>query len=419
MRWSEIEQSQPRLARLARERMIEPGVVLVATIRRDGTPRLSPVEPYVLDGDLWLSMMWQSTKARDLLRDPRILVHSVITNRDGTEGEFKIRGTVRADLDPVRQRRYADAVAADLGWKPQPGRFHLFAVDLSQVTFITYDPGGSGDQHVAQWPPGREFIRRGTSPTSVGDPEPASDYIDLPVGAGLVDLGHDAMRAGRLGDRGRLGQQRAGVVGAAVGGGDVRETDQVRGHARQQAELSAQPSGLLQPLAGGRQPAGPVLGDAQVPQRFRYRVLGPGLFRQRQRSLEDRDRGLVVAPDDLVEAADPEQRLGLAAYVGQTSVELGRALEQHELALVLGRLTGIGVELHEEPRVDDPSPGESETCFDPVELAIGGRQRILVAGKDSALVQQPGVLDPVAGAHRRLRSQPYSPRALTRPWIRP
>src|SRR5712691_314309 len=28
------------------------------------TPRLSPVEPYVLDGDLWLSMMWQSAKAR-------------------------------------------------------------------------------------------------------------------------------------------------------------------------------------------------------------------------------------------------------------------------------------------------------------------------------------------------------------------
>jgi Pyridoxamine 5'-phosphate oxidase len=61
------------LARLAQERLIDPGVVLVATIRHDGTPRLSPVEPYVLAGELWLSMMWQSTKARDLLHDPRIL----------------------------------------------------------------------------------------------------------------------------------------------------------------------------------------------------------------------------------------------------------------------------------------------------------------------------------------------------------
>ena len=177
MHWSDIEHTQPRLARLAQQRLIGPGVVLVASIRRDGTPRLSPVEPYVLDGDLWLSMMWQSTKARDLLRDPRILVHSVITSRDGAEGEFKIRGTARAENDPALQRRYAGAVAASLGWNPQPGRFHLFAVDIGQVTFIAYDPGGSGDQHVAMWPPGQEFIRRATSPTSVGDPEPISDII--------------------------------------------------------------------------------------------------------------------------------------------------------------------------------------------------------------------------------------------------
>jgi len=177
MHWSDIEHTQPRLARLAQQRLIGPGVVLVASIRRDGTPRLSPVEPYVLDGDLWLSMMWQSTKARDLLRDPRILVHSVITSRDGAEGEFKIRGTARAESDLAVQRRYADAVAASLGWNPLPGRFHLFAVDIAQVTFIAYDPGGSGDQHVAMWPPGQEFIRRATSPTSVGDPEPISEVI--------------------------------------------------------------------------------------------------------------------------------------------------------------------------------------------------------------------------------------------------
>jgi hypothetical protein len=176
MHWSDIEHTQPRLARLAQQRLIEPGVVLVATIRHDGTPRLSPVEPYVLDGDLWLSMMWQSTKARDLLRDPRILVHSVITSRDGAEGEFKIRGTARAENDPAGQHRYADAVAASLGWNPQPGRFHLFAVDIGQVTVISYDTA-TGDQHVAMWPPGQEFIRRATSPTSVGDPEPQSDII--------------------------------------------------------------------------------------------------------------------------------------------------------------------------------------------------------------------------------------------------
>jgi hypothetical protein len=175
--WSDIEHAQPRLAALGRERLIGPGVVLVATIRRDGTPRLSPVEPLVLDGDLWLSMMWQSTKARDLLREPRILVHSAITSRDGTEGEFKIRGTARAEDDPAVQRRYADTVASSLGWNPQPGRFHLFAVDIGHVTVISYD-SATGDQHVAMWPPGHEFVRRATSATSVGDPEPASALIE-------------------------------------------------------------------------------------------------------------------------------------------------------------------------------------------------------------------------------------------------
>src|SRR5215475_6629509 len=109
MDWSELERRQPGLAGLGRQRLLEPGVVLVATIRGDGTPRISPVEPYVLDGVLWLSMLWQSRKAADLLRDPRVLVHSVITSRNGGEGEFKIRGTARAEDDPGLSRRYAAA----------------------------------------------------------------------------------------------------------------------------------------------------------------------------------------------------------------------------------------------------------------------------------------------------------------------
>jgi hypothetical protein len=174
--WSELERRQPGLAGLGRRQLLEPGVVLVATIRSDGTPRVSPVEPLVLDGVLWLSMLWQSRKAVDLLRDPRILVHSVVTSRDGGEGEFKIRGTARAEGDPHLGRRYAAAAAASLGWSPEPGRFHLFAVAIQEVTFIRYDDA-TGDQHVAQWPPPREFIRRGTSATSLAAPEPVRDIL--------------------------------------------------------------------------------------------------------------------------------------------------------------------------------------------------------------------------------------------------
>ena len=179
MKWSEMERRQPRLADLGRQRLLAPGVVLVATIRRDGTPRLSPVEPFIMAGDLWLAMLWQSTKAADLTRDPRILVHSVVANRDGADGEFKVRGHARSEKDSGVQRQYADAVGQALGWKPEPGRFHLFAVDIDHVSFLRYDEP-TGDQHVTQWPPGREYVRRGTTPTSLGQPEPCTDVLGPP-----------------------------------------------------------------------------------------------------------------------------------------------------------------------------------------------------------------------------------------------
>lgn len=176
MNWSELERRQPKLADLGRQHLLNPGVVLVATIRRDGTPRLSPVEPFIMDGDLWLSMLWQSTKAADLTRDPRILVHSVVTSRNGEDGELKVRGQARSEKDSGVQRRYADAVAQALGWKPEPGHFHLFAVDIDHLSYLRYDDS-TGDQYVTQWPPGREYVRRGTTPTSLGHPEPRTDVL--------------------------------------------------------------------------------------------------------------------------------------------------------------------------------------------------------------------------------------------------
>jgi len=126
MDWSELADAQPRLAALGHRRLLDQGVVCVGTIRADGTPRLSPVEPSVLDGVLWLSMLWRSTKAADLRRDPRILVHSVITSRDGGEGEFKIRGRAIAEHDRGVQSRDAAAAGPRLrssrpvGHKPSP-----------------------------------------------------------------------------------------------------------------------------------------------------------------------------------------------------------------------------------------------------------------------------------------------------------
>lgn len=151
-------------------------MVLVATIRRDGTPRLSPIEPLVLDGNFWLAMLWGSHKAADLARDHRVLVHSIVTSRDGRLGELKLRGRAEPVDDEDTQRRYAEAAAAELGWRAQVGRFHLLRVEIDDVSYLRYDDA-TGDQYVVRWPDSREYVRRGTSATSVGPPEPLRDVL--------------------------------------------------------------------------------------------------------------------------------------------------------------------------------------------------------------------------------------------------
>jgi len=176
MRWSEFAEDAPRLAAMGRRLVLDPGVVLVGTVRRDGTARISPVEPLLWEHDLWLSMLLGSYKAADLRRDSRVLVHSIVTSRDGTDGEYKLRGRALAESAPTVQEGYAEQIRDRVGWDPEPGRFHLFRVDIDDVTFIRYD-NASGDQFVTRWPSRREFVRRGTSATSLGDPEPYRDLL--------------------------------------------------------------------------------------------------------------------------------------------------------------------------------------------------------------------------------------------------
>jgi hypothetical protein len=115
-------------------------------------------------------MLWGSRKAADLLRDPRLLVHSIVTSRDGSAGEYKVRGYASGEEDEKAQAGYAAAIREHAGWDPVPGAFHLFWVDVAEVTFIRYEDA-TGDQYVTIWPAGREFIRRGTGATSLGDPQ--------------------------------------------------------------------------------------------------------------------------------------------------------------------------------------------------------------------------------------------------------
>ena len=96
MRWDDFERACPEIATLARERFLRDDLVLVGTIRSDGSPRISPNEPDFAAERFFVSMMWRSRKALDLLRDPRLVVHSVTARSvRGSRQGLDIRTYVR------------------------------------------------------------------------------------------------------------------------------------------------------------------------------------------------------------------------------------------------------------------------------------------------------------------------------------
>jgi hypothetical protein len=139
MRWDDFAAAVPELAALGEERLRAKELCLVGTLRKNGWPRISPVEPEFVDGELMLGMMWQSPKALDLLRDPRLVVHSVVSERTGKEGDFKLYGRVVDVQDPDRRAAYRAAIKARIDWEPPEPNYHLFAIDIDSAGFVTFD----------------------------------------------------------------------------------------------------------------------------------------------------------------------------------------------------------------------------------------------------------------------------------------
>ena len=140
MNWGEFKDEAPELAALGEERFDRTGLVLVGTLRKNGWPRISPVEPLIVDGNLYLGMMWQSRKALDLLRDPRCTVHTTVSSRDGDEGEFKLYGQAVDVQDAAARRRYCQALSEKIDRAPgEEDDFHLFSVDIESAAFAIID----------------------------------------------------------------------------------------------------------------------------------------------------------------------------------------------------------------------------------------------------------------------------------------
>jgi Pyridoxamine 5'-phosphate oxidase len=130
--WSEFEAEAPELAERVRARLDARTHKTLATVRRDGSPRISGTETGFTEGELWIGSMWQARKARDLQRDPRFALHGGSEDPPEWSGDAKLAGVAEEITDPDRVREIS-------GGKAPPGPMHLFRLDLREVSTVELD----------------------------------------------------------------------------------------------------------------------------------------------------------------------------------------------------------------------------------------------------------------------------------------
>ena len=148
-RWQDIIDSAPDFAAAIKEHLDARVHKTIATIRADGAPRISGIETFFADGDLYVGSMPNARKALDLRRDPRYALHSGSIDPPEWPGDAKFSGHAEEITDPDRRT----AVSFSSG--PQA---HLFRLDIDAAVLV-----GLNDERtklvVQLWRPGEELKR--------------------------------------------------------------------------------------------------------------------------------------------------------------------------------------------------------------------------------------------------------------------
>ena len=126
--WSEFAAAAPELAERVQERLDAHRHKTIATLRSDGSPRISGTEAGIEDGELTIGSMWQALKARDLQRDPRFALHSGSDEPDDWHGDAKVAGVaieicenVRTNGEAASRRTRSGSTSRGLDRRPQRG----------------------------------------------------------------------------------------------------------------------------------------------------------------------------------------------------------------------------------------------------------------------------------------------------------
>lgn len=146
--WREIENDAPEFAARVRNRFEIGTNKTIATLRRDGAPRISGSELQFVDGEVTLGMMGGSMKLLDVRRDDRIAVHSPTLEPPKDDpsawpGDAKMAGAVVESASP------SDDPHAGAGFK----------LDITEVV-LTYVGTPADHLVIESWHPGRGWERR-------------------------------------------------------------------------------------------------------------------------------------------------------------------------------------------------------------------------------------------------------------------
>ncbi|GID25781.1 pyridoxamine 5'-phosphate oxidase [Paractinoplanes brasiliensis] len=147
--WHEIEKDAPAFAARVKALFDAGTNKTIATLRRDGSPRISATEATFSDGELTFGSMAGSMKLRDIRRDPRLAMHAPTLeppadNPESGPGDAKLAG-VAVEIEPPPDWPHGEA--------------GLFRIDIHEVV-LTYVGVPADHLVIESWHTGRGHTRR-------------------------------------------------------------------------------------------------------------------------------------------------------------------------------------------------------------------------------------------------------------------
>ncbi|MFD2418900.1 pyridoxamine 5'-phosphate oxidase family protein [Amycolatopsis pigmentata] len=140
--WLRFTREAPELAATVRARFTAEKSHVLATLRRDGSPRVSGTEVDFSGSELMIGSMLDAMKARDLRRDGRCAIHAF----PSANGDAKVAGVAIELTDP----REIEAVQGNAD------PCHLFRLDLSEAVLTAVEGNALV---VTVWRPGESVVR--------------------------------------------------------------------------------------------------------------------------------------------------------------------------------------------------------------------------------------------------------------------